>query len=101
MAVHGADDRDGKIGEAFDDMRLIVWPGELFARGDVAKIVARREAPSGAAQYDDTDRRCLQVGDVGFERLEQIDIERIKLVRSVQRQLTNSASVGAQHEIIH
>jgi hypothetical protein len=48
-----------------------------------------------------TDRRCLQVGDVGFERLEQIDIERIKLVRSVQRQLTNSASVGAQHEIIH
>ena len=63
--------------------------------------MARREAPPGAAQHDDTTRRRLQVGDVGLERLEKIDIQRVELVRPVQRQLADAAPVSAKHEIIH
>lgn len=66
MVMYGAVDRQGKVAEAFDHMRLRVWPCELFVRGNVAKIVARREAASGAAQYYDPDRRRLQVGNVEF-----------------------------------
>ena len=80
-AVHRIDDRQGKVGETLDHMRLVVGAGKFFARGDVAEIAARREAPPGAAQHDDANRRRLQVGDVGPERLEEIDIQRVELVR--------------------
>lgn len=57
--------------------------------------MARREAPP-----DDANRRHLQVGDVGLERLEKIDIQRVGLIRPVQRQLADAVPVSAKHEII-
>ncbi len=53
-AVHRIDDRQGKVGETLDHMRLVVGAGKFFARGDVAEIAARREAPPGAASRSAT-----------------------------------------------
>ena len=59
------------------------------------------EAPPGAAKYDHTNCGSFQVGDVGLQRLKEIDIKRVELVRPVQRQPADTATVGAEGEIIH
>ena len=89
--------RWGTTGQHFNDMRLIVGAGRLFAGGDIAEVVSGRKTSPGAAQHHRASRTVGDVLHMGFERPEDIEVQRVELVRAVQRQMSDAVAVIPQH----
>src|SRR5262249_6437928 len=99
------DGRDDGLVEKTQTLDHAWLEGSRLDRGPAHRleIRARAEAPASAAQRDTPDAIWIpfQIGDVRLQLLERLGVERVELVRTIQRQRAEAVAVVSHHAFGH